>query len=259
MAGRWRIQHPDVLTDLTCKAEIWTIQRLHEDIHAERNRVLLTRHRRAMRQRHDTRLSRREPATLIELAVVRQVLLRHQRENAAGVQHRRTVIELVVDHIRHTDHRHELRVTCRLCHLVERRRCPLDQDRLVKQIRTGIRRQHQFRKHQQRGSLTIRLRNLAEHRIGIKTHISNFDFRRGHRHPQESFDHNTLFRHKAKRPGHNSLTFRIIQIIIDKTVSSSTGVLCFCWRHSGHTNCFLVVILYRVVRCFLRDMNIMRM
>ena len=95
-----------------------------------------------MRQRHDTRLSRCKPATLIELAVVRQVLLRHQREDAARVQHRRTVIELVVDHIRHTDHRHELRATCRLCHLIERRLCPLDQDRLVKQIRTGIRRQH---------------------------------------------------------------------------------------------------------------------
>ena len=193
MAGRWRIQHPDILTDLTCKAKIRTIHRLHEDVHAERNRVLLTRHRRAMRQRHDTRLSRREPATLIELAVVRQILLRYQREDTAGVQHCRTVIELVVDHIRHTDHRHELRATRRLCHLIERRRCPLDEDRLMKQIRTGIGRQHQLRKHQQRDALTIRLRNLAEHRIGIKTHISNFDFRRGHRHPQESFDHNTLF------------------------------------------------------------------
>ena len=210
MAGRWRIQHPDVLTDLTCKAEIRTIHRLHEDVHAERNRVLLTRHRRAMRQRHDTRLSRREPATLIELAVVRQILLRYQREDTAGVQHRRTVIELVVDYIRHTDHRHELRATRRLRHLIERRSSPLDQNRLVKQIRTGIRRQHQLRKYQQRNTLTIRLPDLAKHRIGIKTHISNFDFRRGHRHPQESFDHNTLFRYKAKRSGHKSLTFRII-------------------------------------------------
>ena len=110
------------------------------------------------------------------------------------MQHRRTVIELVVDHIRHTDHRHELRATRRLRHLIERRRCPLDQDRLMKQIRTGIGRQHQLRKYQQRNTLTIRLSDLTKHRIGIKTHISNFDFRRGHRHPQESFDHNTLFR-----------------------------------------------------------------
>ena len=146
-----------------------------------------------MAERHDARLSRRKPAALIELAVIRQILLRNQREDAAGVQHRRTGIELVVDHIRHTDHRHELRATRRLRDLIERRCCPLDQDRLVKQIRTGIRRQHQLRKHQQRGTLTIRLRDLTKHRIGIKTHISNFDFRRGHRHPQESFDHNTLF------------------------------------------------------------------
>ena len=193
MTGRWRIQHPDVLTDLTRETEIRTVHRLHKDVHAERNRILLTRHRRAMAERHDACLTRREPAALIELAVIRQILLRNQREDAATVQHRRTVIELVVDHIRHTDHRHELRATRRLRHLIERRRCPLDQDRLVKQIRTGIRRQHQLRKHQQRNTLTIRFRDLAQHRLGIKTHISNFDFRRGHRHPQESFDHNTLF------------------------------------------------------------------
>ena len=210
MAGGWRIQHPDVLADLTRETEIRTVHRLHEDVHTERNRVLLARHRRTMRECHDTRLSRRKPATLVEFAVIRQVLLRNQCEDAAGVQHCRTVIQLVVDHIRHTDHRHELRAARRLRHLIERRRCPLDQDRLMKQIRTGIGRQHQLRKHQQRDTLTIRLRDLTKHRIGIKTHISNFDFRRGYRHPQESFDHNTLFRYKAKRSGHKSLTFHII-------------------------------------------------
>ena len=267
MAGRWRIQHPDVLTDFTCEAEIRTVQRFHEDVHAEWNRVLLARHRRAMRQRHDTRLPRRKPATLIKLAVVRQVLLRNQCEDAAGVQHRHTVIQLVVNHIRHTDHRHELRTTRRLRHLIERRRSPLDQNRLVKQIRTGIRRQHQLRKHQQRNTLTICLPDLAKHRIGIKTHISNFDFRRGHRHPQESFDHNTLFRYKAKRSGHKSLTFRIIcrpKVRPWKPDFSPSGA-----EHSSagyrsrvclmQTLTLLIVILYRVVRCFLRDMNIMRM
>ena len=95
-------------------------------------------------------VARREPAALVELAVVGQVGLRRDAEDLAAVDHDRAVVDPVALHERRADDEHRQQVGARLDDLGERLLHRVEQRVLEEEVVDGVAAQAQLGEHRHR-------------------------------------------------------------------------------------------------------------
>ena len=101
----WRQRHPDILADLDVEGEQYRAVRAEEKVGAE-GRLMAGDRQRAAAQSD----ARREMPPFIELAIVRQVALRHRAEDLASVYHNRRIEEPAFPAQRRPDDQHRVEV-----------------------------------------------------------------------------------------------------------------------------------------------------
>src|SRR5947207_864550 len=175
---RW---HPQVLADLYVQDESRHLGEAEQQVGAEGG-VLPGQRDRAAR----APVAGRELARLVELAVVRQVGLRHDADQPPAAEERRAVVEAAVDRHRQADQRGERQVARAREKLRERVLGGVDQRALVEQIVAGVGGKAKLGEHGEQRLVARGLLHELERRVGVVPGIADAHARRRHRDAREA-------------------------------------------------------------------------
>ena len=172
--ARRRDRHPDVLADLAGDLQERQVGRLEDQVGAEGHVGVEQAHR----GRHRG-VAGLELARLVELAVVRQVGLRHDAEDAAVADHRRAIEEAMVDAQRQADDGDRRDRGGRRGDAAERDLAGVEQGALVEQVVAGVGREAQLGEGDHDGALRRGLLEHPDRLAGVVGRIGDADVRHG--------------------------------------------------------------------------------
>ena len=179
--GRGRRGHPEVLADFHVQDQIAHFGSLKDQIGAERGRL--------PRQPYlalPCSPAGRELAAFVELAVVRQVGLRHHADQAALADERGAVVEQALHRHRQADERGQRKSARLLQELGERRLGAVDECLLVEKIVAGVGREPELGENGDDRLLARGFAHQLYRRVEVVLRIADAHRRRGHRHAGKS-------------------------------------------------------------------------
>ena len=177
---RRRHRHPDVLADFHVKAEQRHVGNFKQQRRSERH--FGAQQRDAIRRRV---LGRAELARFVELAVVRQITLRHDALDLTARDHHGAVEKRMVDAQRHAhDHCNGKVLRCRHDRR-ERLFAGIEQRPLVEQVVAGVSRKPKLRERDQHRTVCRRLLRQVDGFGGVERRIGNAATGHAYRHASE--------------------------------------------------------------------------
>ncbi len=179
--GRGGHGHPQVLADLDEEGEAGLLVGLEQQARAERDAALAAQ---GDRVAHGG-VAGGELAALVELAVVGQVGLRHDAEDAALGEDDGAVVEQGVDLEGEADDADERQPPRRVEDHCQRLQTGVEEGALVEEVLAGVGRQAQLGEEGERGALVGRLAQEGDGLLGVVDRIGHADRRQGDRHTHE--------------------------------------------------------------------------
>ena len=192
-----RVRHPEILADLHAQHQLRHLPAGEEELRAHGYGLA------AERDGLHVRRGRCEVALFVKFAVVGNVDLGDQAEDASVLAEGRAVVEAAAHGHRQTHRRHQVLAPGGLQHGAQGRLGAPQQSRLQKEIAAGVGCQPQLRKHQNLYAPRRRLLDEGSRGLGVVDAVGHRHFRRGHGHGDKSISHSHSSR--AVRP---KLSFR---------------------------------------------------
>ena len=181
--GRRRRRHPQVLTDLNAQHHILgtLITATVDKPRAQRNRTLTGKF-----NPHGIRRRRSKPATLIELAIVGQILLGREAQKLARAAHGGAVVDILGNCNGKTNGKDNRQLTSLIEDMHQSSLAGMQQCAIMEQIGRGIASQIKLGQHQRANATPGSIANSRQRNLGIALDIGHANLRRRRRHTQKA-------------------------------------------------------------------------
>ena len=181
--GRRRRRHPQVLTDLNAQHHILgtLITATVDKPRTQRNRTLTGKF-----NPHGIRRRRNKPATLIELAIVGQILLGREAQKLARTAHGRAVVDIFSHRNGQANGKDDRQLTGFIEYVHQRCFAGMQQRAVMEQVGRGIAGQVKLGQHQRANAALGSLANSRQRNLGIALDIGHANLRRRRRHTQKA-------------------------------------------------------------------------
>ena len=181
--GRRGRRHPQVLADFNAQHHILGafITAAVDKPRTQRNRTLTGKF-----NPHGIRRRRSKPATLIELAIVGQILLGREAQKLARAAHGRAVVDVFSHRNGQANGKDDRQLTGFIEDVHQRCLAGMQQRAVMEQIGRGIAAQVKLGQHQRANAALGSLANSRQRNLGIALDIGHANPRRGRRHTQKA-------------------------------------------------------------------------
>ena len=181
--GRRGRRHPQVLADLNAQHHILGtfITAAVDKPRTQRNRTLTGKF-----NPHGIRRRRSKPATLIELAIVGQILLGREAQKLARAAHGGAVVDILGNCNGKTDGKDNRQIAGFIENVHKCRLAGMQQCAVMEQISRGIASQIKLGQHQRANAALGSIANSRQRNLGIALDIGHANPRRRRRHTQKA-------------------------------------------------------------------------